>query len=440
MTMDVDVVAEQQRRAASAYSGGSLTEAGKKLVKEWVYRALIRDDGASMSPFEACEAFQANEEHGFAIDCQDFETALNELYGFRRSDPKDPIHARFRDDLGGVEAFDPADDDPTNESSVAARRDIVEGLIPVDSVNAFVALPEALKSWAAFSLAVAVSKGEPWLGKYPTREGRSAIIDFEVGTMEIRKRLRILGADGRVLHKSYPRRNLNDPLFWSELPKLQVRFFVIDSLVAGSGVEYSSTDSRFAAPLRYAAEYVERQREENEGSVDHFVGFVFILHSPKSAKVKDVEGLFYGGTLRGAVDSAYYFDRLPAPDGESRARVTNIKVRKGTPPDPFAIRLTGAGGVELFTEEKKQARKAETLTDADRVHAAIVAAPDGVSATVLSADLGIRKENVLMYVRQLKEAGVVTGVGAGRNARLVTVPETQIRSESDRIDSELAAQ
>src|SRR5262249_24082377 len=100
---------------------------------------------------------------------------------------------------------------------------------------------------------------------------------------------------------------------------------------------------------------------------------------PKGASVRDVESLFRGtGAIRGAVDAAYYLERVTAPEGEERARISSAKMRKGMAPQAFTVRMTDEHGLELVPErEKAPTAPPMPVTSEERVFAAIVAAVDG---------------------------------------------------------------
>jgi hypothetical protein len=72
---------------------------------------------------------------------------------------------------------------------------LVEGRLPAGGVSALVAKPKAGKSTLARALALAVSRGEPWLG-WETSPGTVFYLAFEEKRSQVREHFRTMGATG----------------------------------------------------------------------------------------------------------------------------------------------------------------------------------------------------------------------------------------------------
>lgn len=66
---------------------------------------------------------------------------------------------------------------------------LVEHLIPMDSASILGGYAGQGKSWMLMDLALAVSRGLRWLGRFPTRQGRVLYVDEESGIKLLRRRL-----------------------------------------------------------------------------------------------------------------------------------------------------------------------------------------------------------------------------------------------------------
>jgi len=406
-----------ERCRESVGRDGRLTEKGRDYVKWWAEGTLIFDSTAELLISDVVDAFEKSDEDGFDIPyasmTTDFRDAVIAGVGVEElvSDAY-RLRARFRDELGG-QRF--------SKQYAPTKVDyLVEGFLPLRGVNMFVALPETLKTWTAYDIAVHVSKGAPWLGR-ATRKGRGVIVSYEMDPHEPHRRLQLLGAEDDTIEVvSYPPFMLHDPRFWRELAKLQPNFVIIDSLSAGSG-ETGELDSRFAEPLRHAAKFVAKHGAEIPHGRSRFCSFLFLHHSPKNASSKDAESLFRGtGAVRGAVDHAYYFERVSGRETPS-ARISSVKTRNGSSAcAPFTVSLSDDRGLALADERRATSKARPPRTDAERLFAFIAAHP-GTSSNAAREALHMRKEDVGAARREL--GARIRVEGKGRATKLYAVPD-----------------
>jgi hypothetical protein len=234
---------------------------------------------------------------------------------------------------------------------------LVDGILPRGVVGMFVAQPYALKTWAAYSLAIAVSKGKPWLGRYTTKPGVVILVDFEMGKRQLRKRIRMLGGDESILRSIDPAKQL-EPDTWSALFDRKPALIIVDSLSAGNRVA-EEKDPKFALPLDYAKKLVN--------ACDASV--IFIHHTVKDTSGKSKQAWVRGsGAIFGALDFCYSFEVAPTgSQGEKRASVECIKMRQGEEPKPFMIQLTDQRGVELYEDPDAKTALSGALEDLIRL-------------------------------------------------------------------------
>lgn len=132
------------------------------------------------------------------------------------------------------------------------------GLLVRGSLGLVVAYGASLKTWTTIDGWLSVGTGTPWLGRFPTKQGRALLFDFESGPYELRRRAHRL-ARGRELaipvegcgFVTMPAMSLAEDAFFEALAPLakEHAFIGIDSLAAGSaGID--ENDSRFATSLQ----------------------------------------------------------------------------------------------------------------------------------------------------------------------------------------------
>jgi hypothetical protein len=238
---------------------------------------------------------------------------------------------------------------------------LVDQILPVASVAMFVAQPYVMKTWAAYSLAIAVAHGKPWLGKHATRQGKVLIIDYEMGKSKVKKRLRMLGDDGTVGRIVKPGARLDDLALWHALYEEKPALVIVDSLSAGNRAN-DENKPEFVFPLDRASDMANASG----------CSFIIIHHAVKDTNGRAKQGWVRGtGAIFGQLDVCYALETVAGgTGGEKRASVECIKMREGEEPPKFVLQLTDARGVELY-EDEDQARarilKSGSLVDRIRV-------------------------------------------------------------------------
>lgn len=287
---------------------------------------------------------------------------------------------------------------------------IVDGLICRADVCMFVAHGNSLKTWLAFSLALAVATGRPWLGRYATKRGRVAIVDFESGKYEVKRRLKLLGVEdassrGWLLRSSYSGASLVDPETWVALAGLELELLIVDSFNAATPGDTDENDARAAALLKQAGAFAEAT-----GCT------VIVIHHARKGTGGDLREIVRGSTaLFAACDRIFAFvDPEKKEGGIVLATVRSIKDGAGRTPEPLRIELSDAG--LRWVEAPKEAAD-ETSDEKLRAAALTIlrAHSNGVRKANLLAQLkGKRKADVNRVVAQLETDGVTTEYREGR--------------------------
>lgn len=226
----------------------------------------------------------------------------------------------------------------------------IEGLICRGDVCMLVAHGNSLKTWLAFSLALAVSTGRPWLARFPSMRGRAAIVDFESGDFEVVRRLKLLGAkdadvSGRLLRSSFSGANLTDPETWVALAGLGLELLVVDSFNAASP-DTDENDARAAVMLQHAGRFANATG----------CTVIFIHHARKGAGGDRRETVRGSTALFAACDRIFEFVDLEKADGGVvRSTMRSVKDGAGKAPHDVRVELSDQGlhFVEASTEPEK---------------------------------------------------------------------------------------
>ena len=304
------------------------------------------------------------------------------------------------------------------DQPVAPPEYLIDGLVTRGSVGMFVAHGNSLKTWTALSMALAVSRGEKWLGKYATKKGTALFIDYESGKAEIHRRVRMLGHQGtESFGYTFADVYANDEAFWTELEEMAPALVVIDSLAASSpGVD--ENDTRAAWPLLRAKLLAEKTG----------AAVLFLHHANKGERGDQREKVRGTSAFFAALDFAYRFESLDETENTKSMRIASIKTRSGKKPPPLDVRLTDKGLALIEEAAVHMAKSAETpemLRAAIKRH--LANGPKGRKE--LARALNKRETQVRAEVDILLEQGqLVEGKGArNRKPLLLNGPEDRKR-------------
>lgn len=301
---------------------------------------------------------------------------------------------------------------------------LVDSLIPVDTVGAFVAMGSSLKSWSAFSLALAVAQGRPWLGRYPTRQGPVVIVDYESGAYELTRRVAFLapGEDladvGAIV---MPQIQIDGEEFWAALGveclARGVVLVVVDSLAAGSGVE-DENQKEASKPIEHAARMTETLKGAGLDCV-----VLFIHHSRKEGGGDERAAVRGNSSIYNALDWAFRFVPVSDEGGVRRMMLANIKPCMGPKPPPIGLELSDAGGFVAFDIDptgavaegaKDEEGNVERYTAEDVRRAILLYLdqhPEGVgNGDKLSQEIGYGRGPVRIELKELVALGYVSQV------------------------------
>lgn len=266
---------------------------------------------------------------------------------------------------------------------------LVQGLIPIETVGMFVALGSSVKTWTALSIALAVATGRPWLDRFPVKEGRVAIADWESGAYELKRRVQFLERGGKkpitnLGAMSYSDLRIDDEAFWHLLAKEDLELVIVDSLAAGApGVDENVAE--IALPLKMAARF----SEATGASV------LFIHHSRKDDG--DDRKMARGSTaIYADCDWAYKFVDVEETKSFRRMHMVNIKPCMGPKPAPVHLELSDAAGLKWFDEGEAPRAAAADATPEAIQRAILLALASGPveNKDKLAKQIGSRRDKV----------------------------------------------
>lgn len=217
---------------------------------------------------------------------------------------------------------------------------LVHGLFVRGSLGLIVAYGASLKTWLLEDLALSVAMGAPWLERFPTKQGKAIIIDFESGSYELRRRAhRIAKGRGFTIpvegfaFASMPEMSLAEDSFFDALRPLatEYRFIGIDSLAAGSG-GIDENDSRFATSLNKL-----KAIAEPAGSL------IEVLHHSRKGGGEDTDQRELVRGTSAIFNACDVVLQLARAKDDGAFAVHQTKARGGKAVEPFVVRVDDVG-------------------------------------------------------------------------------------------------
>jgi hypothetical protein len=288
------------------------------------------------------------------------------------------------------------------DAPVAPPVYILDGLVPENKVVTLFAEGGSLKTWAALSLAIAVARGEPWLGCHAVQQGPALYLDWEDGPYEFSRRVRLLtgGTDVPALGYLYGGEQIDSAEFWRVLGETvtarKIRLVVIDSLNASMPGNADENVTAFAAGVKMAGRCTE-------------IGctVAIVHHANKTGGIRGTSA------IRDASDVVFQFEPVSETDDVKRMRMVCDKPGPQKRPKPVNIELSD-DGVRTFVDEANDAgRNAEGAGDVRSAVLLALAVKPYTSTQDLSRAVGKRKQDVLDTLKSLVSAGEVVDIPIG---------------------------
>lgn len=214
---------------------------------------------------------------------------------------------------------------------------LVDSLIPRSAVGLVFGRADAMKTWLLYSQAIALAKGEPWLGRFTTKRARVGVVDYETGRGNTRRRLYMLraGQNSNLGAVSFTALKPNEREFWIELARERFDIVVIDSLRRANPGANENDSAEAIRPLELAAEFAETTG----------CAVLFIHHATKASN--DGWPEFRGsGAIEDQVDFAYAVRKVDISETRKRVELRCTKPGDMRTPEPFAVEV-------VFDDEKR---------------------------------------------------------------------------------------
>lgn len=313
-------------------------------------------------------------------------------------------------------------------------RQIVEGLIAEDETALVYGYAGTTKSLFGLELAIAVHRGEPFLGRYATTKARVGIVDEESPLRRLGERLAQLArshgiepgdAEMPLLEVSRGHRIDTEAGFeamWATVRDNDLAVLIIDTMRRVHGLRENDSDD-----MARVAQAIATLKRRTRSILGHPLTIILIHHAPKPREGTSnaPETMARGsGDIFAAVDAGIYLRKVrvnEGPEGEiEEIVVEHVKARWGEPIRPFRARIEGVPGEsvafvyigEASDELRQSARAEQYIRDT-----LATAAGQPVARKQLiegAREVGIAQRTLLRVVPKLKNDGMLADFRQGR--------------------------
>ena len=302
-------------------------------------------------------------------------------------------------------------------------RYVAEPVIPRATIAEIVAYGASGKTWLSVDLACAVAAGRPWLGRWACPVGRVAILDWENGDRELRRRLMAVSPDALegVDACTLPTIAMTDAAFGAAILGVATGrdLVIVDTFRAATGGA-DENDSGIRVPLD-----VLRRVADATGCA-----FAVLLHARKNGPAgggqSDPREAGRGSSA--LFDAADVVLHVSAEDGLLTLRQTKSRLGRAVEPVTVEIRDTADGRVEVVAtdaiaaEQDRAQRATDELTDAVL---AVVRANPGASTQTVCELSRKRHGRVAAALDMLTRGGAVRNMSSTRRSASWVAVEAQ---------------
>lgn len=299
---------------------------------------------------------------------------------------------------------------------------LIEGVIRRGSLTELVAYGSSGKSWMKSDAGLSVATGLAWLGRFPVKQGRALLLDWENGLYEERRRLQAIARARNLTDvqgidvASMPSVYMTDPAFETEVMALAQRYdlIVIDTLKAASpGVDENDSN------IRVGLDALRRIAEKTG------CAFLVLVHSKKtSGSATTIDPREAGRGSSAIFDAADAVLHCTYVEGEP-LKIVQTKSRLGRPVEPFQVSIvdTENGGVSVIASDMISASGSASDDFERRCDEALAIVRDlpSVSSRVVRERMGCRYQTTVAALEMLERHGAVRNVGTDKAAKWIAV-------------------
>lgn len=296
----------------------------------------------------------------------------------------------------------------------------IDPLICKGDVVMLVAHGNSLKTWTAFSLGLAVATGRPWLGRFMTLRGRVALLDYESGDYEVKRRLKLLGVkdaelEDRLLRSSFSAAQLIDPDTWISLAALKLDLLVIDSFAAANRGQ-DENDARAADTLQLAGTFADKT-----------ACTVIVIHHARKGDGGDAREIVRGSSaIYAACDRVYKFQAPEKKEGGIvLSTMTSVKDGAGRTPPDVRVELSDQGlkYVEIEAEPKEDEKPLDEI-NREIMYSCLQTHSTGIPKIDLLAVLKGKNDARREFVASMKVANILVEYKSEKMIFIMLNPNT----------------
>lgn len=304
---------------------------------------------------------------------------------------------------------------------------VIEKLVPLEGITIVSGAPESYKTWLVLLMAIAIAKGEKFLGVFPSTQHRVLIVDEENHLREVKRRM-----------KDKLKAPSNLPIFL-----LSQKGFLVRDKIAHEKVQRICKENGITVVFIDSLVRVNDAEENDASQMSSFfrevkkfcqkgITIVLLHHERKEGAVKgSVQGRLRGSSeILAAPDS--HISVRKDPQDESRLIVEHSKLRSEKKLAPFEININGSGdeiAFEYAGEQQKELGKQETAKMA--VLFVLKTFPEGLNINhivdnVLAEVNGqVGDRTIRTAIRELIKTGEILEKSGMKNEKICVLAPTE---------------
>jgi hypothetical protein len=305
---------------------------------------------------------------------------------------------------------------------------VIEKLVPLEGITIVSGAPESYKTWLVLLMAIAIAKGEKFLGVFPSTQHRVLIVDEENHLREVKRRMKDkLKAPSNlpIFLLSQKGFLVRDKIAHEKVMRIckenGITVVFIDSLVRVNDAEENDA-SQMSSFFREVKKFCQKG-----------ITIVLLHHERKEGATKgSVQGRLRGSSeILAAPDS--HISVRKDPQDETTLIVEHSKLRCEKKLAPFEIKITGSDdeiAFEYSGEQPKELGKQETAKMA--VLFVLKTFPDGlninhiVDNVIAEVDGQIGDKTIRTAIRELIKSGQILKKNGLRNESICLLPPAEM--------------
>jgi KaiC/GvpD/RAD55 family RecA-like ATPase len=303
----------------------------------------------------------------------------------------------------------------------------IERMIPLEGITIVSGAPESYKTWLVLLMAIAIAKGEKFLGTFPSSQHRVLIVDEENHLREVKRRLGMLKAPSNlpiflISQKGFIMR---DKELHAKVMRVckenDIDVVFIDSLVRVNDAEENDA-TQMSSFFREVKKFCQKG-----------ITIVLIHHERKEGAIKTNSSSNLRGSsdILAAVDSHISVKKDREDDNVLVVEQSKLRCEKKLA--PFEININGGGDELSFDysgEQTKELGKQESAKMA--IVFVLKTFPEGLNINHIVENVmaevngQIGDRTIRTAVRELIKSGRVLEKGGVKNEKICLLPPSEM--------------